>query len=58
MLNTWLEGERSMGFCRFLSEKSSMLKPNEIPHCKHILQFKFKFLVVESILRVQSLILM
>ncbi|KAK4479331.1 hypothetical protein RD792_014843 [Penstemon davidsonii] len=32
LLNTWLEGERSIGFCRYLSEKSSMLKPNEIPH--------------------------
>ncbi|GFP92353.1 serine/threonine-protein kinase atm [Phtheirospermum japonicum] len=31
-LNTWLEGERSIGFCRYLSEKSSMLKPDEIPH--------------------------
>ncbi|KAI3454494.1 hypothetical protein Pfo_011157 [Paulownia fortunei] len=32
LLNTWLEGERSIEFCRFLSKKSSMLKPNEIPH--------------------------
>ncbi|KAK4394663.1 Serine/threonine-protein kinase ATM, partial [Sesamum angolense] len=32
LLNTWLEGERSVGFCRYLSEKSSMIKPNEIPH--------------------------
>ncbi|KAH6798041.1 Serine/Threonine-kinase ATM-like protein [Perilla frutescens var. hirtella] len=32
LLNTWLEGERSVGFCRFLSEKSSVLKPNEIPN--------------------------
>ncbi|KAL3824832.1 hypothetical protein ACJIZ3_020861 [Penstemon smallii] len=32
LLNTWLEGERSIGFCRYLSEKSSLLKPNEIPH--------------------------
>ncbi|KAL8457793.1 hypothetical protein ACS0TY_035608 [Phlomoides rotata] len=31
LLNTWLEGERSIEFCRILSEKSSMLKPNEIP---------------------------
>ncbi|KAL7139007.1 hypothetical protein ABFS83_09G021400 [Erythranthe nasuta] len=32
LLNTWLEGERSIGFCRFLSEKTSMLKPNDLPH--------------------------
>ncbi|KAK4437221.1 Serine/threonine-protein kinase ATM [Sesamum alatum] len=32
LLNKWLEEERSVGFCRYLSEKSSMLKPNEIPH--------------------------
>ncbi|GER56830.1 serine/threonine-protein kinase ATM [Striga asiatica] len=32
LLNTWLEGERSIGFCRYLSEKSSTIKPNEIPH--------------------------
>ncbi|XP_051142572.1 serine/threonine-protein kinase ATM isoform X2 [Andrographis paniculata] len=32
LLQTWLEGERSFGFCRYLSEKSSVLKANEIPH--------------------------
>ncbi|XP_042044136.1 serine/threonine-protein kinase ATM-like [Salvia splendens] len=32
LLNTWLGGERSIGFCRFLSDRSSMLEPNEIPH--------------------------
>ncbi|KAL3628823.1 hypothetical protein CASFOL_027869 [Castilleja foliolosa] len=32
LLNTWLEGERSIGFCRYLSEKSSKLKHDELPH--------------------------
>ncbi|XP_047965261.1 serine/threonine-protein kinase ATM [Salvia hispanica] len=32
LLNTWLGGERSIGFCRYLSDRSSMLEPNEIPH--------------------------
>ncbi|XP_022845090.1 serine/threonine-protein kinase ATM isoform X2 [Olea europaea var. sylvestris] len=32
LLNTWLEGERSVGFCKYLSEKTAMLKPNEIPN--------------------------
>ncbi|XP_073145738.1 serine/threonine-protein kinase ATM isoform X3 [Henckelia pumila] len=32
LLNTWLETERSVGFCRYLSDKTSMLKPDEIPH--------------------------
>ncbi|KAL6583807.1 hypothetical protein OROMI_003096 [Orobanche minor] len=32
LLNTWLEGDRSTEFCKILSEKSSTLKTNEIPH--------------------------
>ncbi|XAR50182.1 Non-specific serine/threonine protein kinase [Bertholletia excelsa] len=32
LLNTWLEGERSVGFCRYIGQKSAVLKPNEIPH--------------------------
>ncbi|EYU41245.1 hypothetical protein MIMGU_mgv1a023070mg, partial [Erythranthe guttata] len=36
LLNTWLEGERSIGFCRFLAEKTSMLRPDDITHCKYI----------------------
>ncbi|KAL3529546.1 hypothetical protein ACH5RR_008868 [Cinchona calisaya] len=32
LLNTWLEGERSILFCKYISEKSALLKPNEIPH--------------------------
>uniref|UniRef100_A0A7C8YZJ2 1-phosphatidylinositol-3-phosphate 5-kinase n=1 Tax=Opuntia streptacantha TaxID=393608 RepID=A0A7C8YZJ2_OPUST len=31
LLNTWLEGERSISFCKFLSCKTAMLKPNQIP---------------------------
>ncbi|XP_048500072.1 serine/threonine-protein kinase ATM isoform X3 [Beta vulgaris subsp. vulgaris] len=31
LLNTWLEGERSINFCKFLSRKTAMLKPDEIP---------------------------
>lgn len=50
MLNTWLGGERSIGFCRFLSDRSSMLEPNEIPHCKYILTLILMLLVAELIL--------
>ncbi|KAM1451845.1 hypothetical protein ACFX2I_038908 [Malus domestica] len=31
-LNTWLEGERSIGFCKYLGKKTAELKPDEIPH--------------------------
>lgn len=32
-LNTWLEGERSIGFCKYLGKKTAELKTDEIPHC-------------------------
>ncbi|KAA8540817.1 hypothetical protein F0562_024780 [Nyssa sinensis] len=32
LLNTWLEGERSIGFCKYIGQKTAMLKPNDIPH--------------------------
>ncbi|KAK9277860.1 hypothetical protein L1049_027417 [Liquidambar formosana] len=32
LVNSWLEGERSIGFCKFLAQNTAMLKPNEIPH--------------------------
>ncbi|PON35174.1 Phosphatidylinositol 3-kinase, Vps34 type, partial [Parasponia andersonii] len=32
LLNTWLEGERSIAFCKFLGKHTAKLKPNEIPH--------------------------
>lgn len=31
LLNTWLEGERSINFCKFLSRKTAMIKPDQIP---------------------------
>ncbi|OMO81447.1 hypothetical protein CCACVL1_12416, partial [Corchorus capsularis] len=31
LLNMWLEGERSIGFCKFLGQNTAKLKPNEIP---------------------------
>ncbi|KAJ4974544.1 hypothetical protein NE237_007718 [Protea cynaroides] len=34
VLNSWLEGERSFGFCKILSQNTANLKPNEIPHSK------------------------
>ncbi|KAM0004073.1 putative non-specific serine/threonine protein kinase [Helianthus debilis subsp. tardiflorus] len=34
LLNTWLEGERLIEFCRYLGRNTSMLKPHEIPHGK------------------------
>ncbi|CAO2819072.1 unnamed protein product [Amaranthus hypochondriacus] len=33
LLNNWLEGEKSINFCKFLSRKTAMLKPDEIPGC-------------------------
>ncbi|XP_075497537.1 serine/threonine-protein kinase ATM-like isoform X9 [Primulina tabacum] len=32
LLNTWLETDRSIGFTRYLSDKTSVLKPKEVPH--------------------------
>ncbi|XP_043813489.1 serine/threonine-protein kinase ATM isoform X5 [Manihot esculenta] len=32
LLNTWLEGERSIKFCKFLGYNTAKLKPSEIPH--------------------------
>ncbi|KAJ4840216.1 hypothetical protein Tsubulata_002970 [Turnera subulata] len=32
LLNTWLEGERSVRFCKYLGQNTAKLKPNEIPH--------------------------
>ncbi|KAG7954574.1 hypothetical protein I3843_11G025600 [Carya illinoinensis] len=34
LLNTWLDGERSVAFCKFLGQNSARLRPDEIPHCK------------------------
>lgn len=33
LLNTWLEGERSIGFCKYLGKNTAELIPDEIPHC-------------------------
>lgn len=32
LLNTWLEGERSNDFCKYLGQNTKKLKPDEIPH--------------------------
>ncbi|GMY24943.1 serine/threonine-protein kinase ATM isoform X1 [Fagus crenata] len=32
LLNTWLEGERSVTFCKFLGQNTAKLRPDEIPH--------------------------
>ncbi|XP_034214636.1 serine/threonine-protein kinase ATM isoform X5 [Prunus dulcis] len=32
LLNTWLEGERSIGFCKYLGKNTAELIPEEIPH--------------------------
>ncbi|KAK7852517.1 serine/threonine-protein kinase atm [Quercus suber] len=32
LLNTWLEGERSIAFCKFLGQNTANLRPDEIPH--------------------------
>ncbi|XP_024973398.1 serine/threonine-protein kinase ATM isoform X4 [Cynara cardunculus var. scolymus] len=34
LLNTWLEGERLIEFCRYLGRNTSMLKPHDIPHAE------------------------
>ncbi|ONK66300.1 uncharacterized protein A4U43_C06F6270 [Asparagus officinalis] len=34
LLNTWLEGERSIGFCRLLAKNTARIKPDEIPHAE------------------------
>ncbi|CAH2064912.1 unnamed protein product [Thlaspi arvense] len=34
LLNTWLEGERSIIFCRFLSQNTAKLKLDEIPNAE------------------------
>ncbi|XP_060670261.1 serine/threonine-protein kinase ATM [Ziziphus jujuba] len=32
LLNTWLEGEKAISFCKFLGQNTARLKPDEIPH--------------------------
>ncbi|KAK7354055.1 hypothetical protein VNO80_19511 [Phaseolus coccineus] len=32
LLNTWLEGERSYNFCKFIGLNTAKLRPDEIPH--------------------------
>ncbi|CAJ1975133.1 unnamed protein product [Sphenostylis stenocarpa] len=32
LLNTWLEGERSYNFCKFIALNTAKLRPDEIPH--------------------------
>ncbi|TYG54608.1 hypothetical protein ES288_D09G204300v1 [Gossypium darwinii] len=34
LLSMWLEGERSIGFCKVIGQNTAKLKPNEIPQCK------------------------
>ncbi|KAL5544201.1 hypothetical protein UlMin_007985 [Ulmus minor] len=34
LLNTWLEGERSFGFCKFLGQNTTKLQPDDIPHAE------------------------
>lgn len=34
LLNTWLEGERSYNFCKFIGLNTAKLRPDEIPHSK------------------------
>ncbi|CAN1347706.1 Serine/threonine-protein kinase ATM [Linum perenne] len=34
LLNTWLEGERSIRFCNYLSEKTMKLNPDKMPHAE------------------------
>ncbi|EHA8590952.1 putative Serine/threonine-protein kinase ATM [Cocos nucifera] len=34
LLNSWLEGERSISFCRLLGQNTGRIKPNEIPHAE------------------------
>lgn len=36
LLNTWLEGERSYNFCKFIGSNTAKLRPDEVPHCKMI----------------------
>ncbi|KAL5191983.1 Serine/threonine-protein kinase ATM [Glycine soja] len=32
LLNTWLEGERSYNFCKFIGSNTAKLRPDEVPH--------------------------
>ncbi|GJU96059.1 serine/threonine-protein kinase ATM isoform X1 [Tanacetum coccineum] len=34
LLNTWLEGEKLIEFCKYIGGNTSMLKPNEVPHAE------------------------
>ncbi|XVF54114.1 hypothetical protein PTKIN_Ptkin05aG0154900 [Pterospermum kingtungense] len=34
LLNIWLEGERAIGFCKFIGQNTAKLKPNEIPQAE------------------------
>lgn len=41
LLNTWLEGERSYSFCKYIGLNTAKLRPDEVPHCKIIFKIKF-----------------
>ncbi|GAB2269840.1 hypothetical protein Dimus_004758 [Dionaea muscipula] len=32
LLNAWLEGERSLSFCKYIGSKTAALKPKQLPH--------------------------
>lgn len=34
LLNSWLEGERSIGFCKLLAKNTARIGPDEIPHAE------------------------
>ncbi|XP_058091812.1 serine/threonine-protein kinase ATM isoform X2 [Magnolia sinica] len=34
LLSSWMEGERSFGFCKLLGQNTARLGPNEIPHAE------------------------
>lgn len=44
LLNTWMDGERSFGFCKLLGQNTAKIKPNEIPHGR----IAFVFLIMRD----------
>ncbi|XP_052181201.1 serine/threonine-protein kinase ATM isoform X3 [Diospyros lotus] len=53
LLNTWLDGERSIGFCRYIGQETAMLKPNDIPHSE-TWPFLIKLLIQSASFEISS----
>lgn len=48
LLNTWLEGEKAIDFCKFIGHNTAKLRPEEIPSCMFNRQFDLHMFSCQS----------